>query len=291
MWGWATFRLGQSATTLSGGEAQRIKFGQELSRKATGRTLYILDEPTTGYTLPTLTDLAGAEPAGGWATVVVIIEHNMDVVKTADWIIDLGRKAAKQGLGHSGGASGAHCGDARILHGAVPEQVLGRVGRRHCSRGMRKESGTHASQPSCSHSYLAHGSLPVSSLNDRRLYEVWGGAVRTQNTTPLPLVEGRRCRATHRERREAISGIINQNTRSRLTDAGMRPRWVMIAVDRAVAHLHARSFCWATKGARCVTACLVIADLPAGCQSAWPPWNGSSVSCTRHSLSHGQWQQ
>ena len=91
-------RLGQSATTLSGGEAQRVKLSKELSRKATGRTLYILDEPTTGLhfadidrLLQVLNRLVDA------GNSVVIIEHNMDVVKTADWIIDLGPEGGDAG--------------------------------------------------------------------------------------------------------------------------------------------------------------------------------------------------
>ena len=83
--------LGQSATTLSGGEAQRIKLARELSKRATGKTLYILDEPTTGLHFhdiqQLLTVLARLKEGGN---TLVIIEHNLDVIKTADWIIDLG---------------------------------------------------------------------------------------------------------------------------------------------------------------------------------------------------------
>jgi excinuclease ABC subunit A len=83
--------LGQSATTLSGGEAQRVKLGAELSRKETGRTLYILDEPTTGlhfHDVAKLLEVLFKLRASG--NTLIVIEHNLDVIKTADWIIDLG---------------------------------------------------------------------------------------------------------------------------------------------------------------------------------------------------------
>ena len=83
--------MGQSATTLSGGEAQRVKLAAELSRKATGRTLYILDEPTTGlhfHDVAKLLEVLFKLRASG--NTLLVIEHNLDVIKTADWIIDLG---------------------------------------------------------------------------------------------------------------------------------------------------------------------------------------------------------
>jgi len=84
-------RLGQSATTLSGGEAQRVKLATELSRRATGRTLYILDEPTTGLHFEDIKRLLGVlHQLVDKGNTVVIIEHNLDVVKGADWIIDMG---------------------------------------------------------------------------------------------------------------------------------------------------------------------------------------------------------
>ena len=83
--------LGQSATTLSGGEAQRVKLALELSKRDTGRTLYILDEPTTGLhfaDIQLLLDVIHRLRDAG--NTIVIIEHNLDVIKTADWIVDMG---------------------------------------------------------------------------------------------------------------------------------------------------------------------------------------------------------
>ncbi len=124
-------RLGQSATTLSGGEAQRVKLALELSKRDTGRTLYILDEPTTGLhfhdiqlLLKVLHQLRDA------GNTIVVIEHNLDVIKTADWVIDLGPE---------GGAGGG-----RVLLAGTPED-LAASGLGHTGRYLSGLLGTSAS--------------------------------------------------------------------------------------------------------------------------------------------------
>ena len=91
-------KLGQSSTTLSGGEAQRVKLATELSKRATGRTLYILDEPTTGlhnYDIDKLCTVLQRLRQGG--NTIVVIEHNLDVIKLADYIVDLGPEGGDMG--------------------------------------------------------------------------------------------------------------------------------------------------------------------------------------------------
>ena len=97
--GLSYIKLGQSATTLSGGEAQRVKLSKELSRRDTGRTLYILDEPTTGLHFHDIEHLLTVlHKLRDDGNTIVVIEHNLDVIKTADWVIDLGPEG-----GHRGG--------------------------------------------------------------------------------------------------------------------------------------------------------------------------------------------
>ena len=120
-------KLGQSATTLSGGEAQRVKLSKELSKRDTGRTLYILDEPTTGlhfHDIEQLLDVLHQLVDQG--NTVVVIEHNLDVIKTADWIVDLGPE---------GGAGGG-----RILVAGTPE-VVAETAASHTGRFLAPHLG------------------------------------------------------------------------------------------------------------------------------------------------------
>lgn len=104
-------RLGQAATTLSGGEAQRVKLAKELSKRDTGKTLYILDEPTTGLHFADIEQLLKVlHRLRDHGNTIVVIEHNLDVIKTADWIVDLGPE---------GGSGGGY-----IIAEGTPEAVV-----------------------------------------------------------------------------------------------------------------------------------------------------------------------
>jgi excinuclease ABC subunit A len=122
--GLSYIKLGQSATTLSGGEAQRVKLSKELSRRDTGRTLYILDEPTTGLHFHDIEHLlAVLHKLRDDGNTIVVIEHNLDVIKTADWVVDLGPEG-----GHRGGT---------ILAEGTPED-LALVPESHTGRFLAK---------------------------------------------------------------------------------------------------------------------------------------------------------
>ena len=121
-------KLGQSATTLSGGEAQRVKLARELSRRSTGKTLYILDEPTTGLHFEDVKKLLDIlQQLVEFGNTVIVIEHNLEVIKCADWIIDLGPEG-----GNGGG---------RVLAAGPPEAVL-RSKKSHTGQALKNVLGT-----------------------------------------------------------------------------------------------------------------------------------------------------
>jgi excinuclease ABC subunit A len=125
--GLSYIKLGQSATTLSGGEAQRVKLSKELSRRDTGRTLYILDEPTTGLHFHDIEHLlAVLHKLRDDGNTIVVIEHNLDVIKTADWVVDLGPEG-----GHRGG---------QIIAQGTPEEVA-KMPQSHTGRFLAKTLG------------------------------------------------------------------------------------------------------------------------------------------------------
>jgi excinuclease ABC subunit A len=149
--------LGQSAVTLSGGEAQRIKLARELSKRQTGKTLYLLDEPTTGLhfddvrklldVLHRLTDLGNT---------VIIIEHNLDVIRNADWILDLGPEGGEEG--------------GRIVAQGTPEQVA-RVKKSYTGQALTayfNGSGRNASERNGSNNDSAKGLLAPTGTGDRQ---------------------------------------------------------------------------------------------------------------------------
>ncbi len=116
-------KLGQPSTTLSGGEAQRVKLATELSKRDTGKTLYILDEPTTGLHFADIKQLLEVlHRLRDQGNTIVVIEHNLDVIKTADWIVDLGPE------GGSGGG--------QIIATGTPEQVA-KVEGSHTARFLK----------------------------------------------------------------------------------------------------------------------------------------------------------
>jgi excinuclease ABC subunit A len=130
--GLSYIKLGQSATTLSGGEAQRIKLAKELSKRATGRTIYILDEPTTGLHFEDVRKLLDVlHQLVSLGNTVVVVEHNLDVIKSADWIIDLGPEGGE--------------GGGRLVAEGTPEDVA-RTRRSYTGQALRPLLNGHRSR-------------------------------------------------------------------------------------------------------------------------------------------------
>jgi len=126
-------RMGQSAPTLSGGEAQRVKLASELQKRSTGRTVYVLDEPTTGLHFEDIRKLLGVlQSLVDKGNTVIVIEHNLDVVKSADYLIDLGPE------GGSGGGT--------VVASGTPEEVA-RVEASHTGRFLAPLLERSAAKP------------------------------------------------------------------------------------------------------------------------------------------------
>jgi excinuclease ABC subunit A len=146
-------QLGQPATTLSGGEAQRVKLASELARKATGRTLYVLDEPTTGLHFSDIelltVALVGLRDSGN---SILVIEHNIDLVACADWVVDLGPEGGENG--------------GRIVAQGTPEEVA-EVAESHTGRYLRQVLSR--ARPTPAPPPLANVAARTSAKSSRRV--------------------------------------------------------------------------------------------------------------------------
>ena len=162
-------RLGQPAPTLSGGEAQRVKLASELQKRSTGRTIYVLDEPTTGLHFEDVSKLLGVlHSLVDKGNTVLVIEHNLDVIKTADWIIDMGPE------GGSGGGT--------VVAEGTPEDVAARPGS-HTGEFLQRDRWTH--RPTCAGHRRRQAAPPARAPAEDRTGEAGGqgrerGGTRTE---------------------------------------------------------------------------------------------------------------
>ena len=179
-------RLGQPATTLSGGEAQRVKLASELQKRSTGRTVYVLDEPTTGLHFEDIRKLLGVlSSLVDKGNTVLVIEHNLDVIKTADWIVDMGPAGGNRG--------------GTVVATGTPEQVAAheesftgeflrplleglRGPRNHLAARGRKTNGQQRSS----------GTAPASVNGTSRSASSWRFQCRTTQHHPGPGIASRR---------------------------------------------------------------------------------------------------
>jgi len=200
--------LGQAAPTLSGGEAQRVKLAAELARPDTGKTLYVLDEPTTGLHLDDTRKLLDVvHRLADLGNTVVIIEHNLEVIKTADWLIDMGPEAGQGGGEVVAEGTPEHvAGSTRSLTGAILKGVL--------------DAGPHADRPRFDPKAAAKKAL--DALKKAVAVEAGGGANGAAAAVKPPWeADGRRW-----------------HTRDRLTRNGRPARWDGRALGRVVDAIH-----------------------------------------------------
>ncbi|PKQ01691.1 MAG: excinuclease ABC subunit A, partial [Alphaproteobacteria bacterium HGW-Alphaproteobacteria-12] len=163
-------KVGQQATTLSGGEAQRVKLAKELSKRATGRTIYILDEPTTGlhfHDVAKLLDVLHELVESG--NTVVVIEHNLEVIKTADWIIDLGPE------GGDGGGEIVAAGTPEDV-AAEPRSYTGQYLKELFKRRPGKDAPTRPKKASAAAKSNTSASKAASKAKPKKARETKPGA-------------------------------------------------------------------------------------------------------------------